>query len=532
MKRLILSALLAAILLTSCGSDVDLEEASPLSVVPDRAIVSIVVSDPAGMVKNIDGYIQNGAPVLGANVLENLICEQLGVLCLDSVTARYGVDPSGDIAFWMESAMPGSMGMAASAPDFPLFLSLMEEMGMEIVVEESPGDVKIYSMDSAKGTIFFAGVQGVALMAMSSGNLQTMINGLSAETQYQVVPTSLTIKLNLSMIGPMAAAQMPMARMMVAQGMAADTTMPAYLPGIMDVYLDGIESFLSQADFMELTLITGPEDFAVKKNISFISGSALGEMLVATDEPDMIRNIPRGNVATVRFQMPSEIAYQITKAFTDVFTTEVSDEILYFWSSLASNGAVAVYDDDFIHMIVAYEAADDLTIEEVAVLYADYLEMLTPFLEQSEEIANTFSIQDNGIVQIEGVDFYSMSMSILIDTTTTMNFDYWLTVHDNALLMETAPQPEILLGIVAGDYIPAELNGTGQIAGEMSLAGYFKLIMSASPNGMEIQDIGTDVIFNWDGGYSEGEIYGEMYMNGSDAVATGFALFGLISAIQ
>ena len=428
--------------------------------------------------------------------------------------------------------MPGSMGMAVSAPDFPLFLSLMEEMGMEIVVEEQLGGVAVYSMDSEKGTIFFAGVQGVALMAMSTAKLQTLINGLSSETHYQAVPASLTMKFNLSMIGPMAAAQMPMARMMVAQGMAADTTMPAYLPGIMDVYLDGIESFLSQADMMEFTLITGPEDFVVKKNVSFVSGSAFGEMLVATDEADMISNITRGNVATVRFQMPSEIAFQITKAFTDVFTTDVSDEILHFWSTMASNGAVAVYDDDFIHMVVAYEVEDDLTIEEVAVLYSDYLEALMPFLVQSEETANAFSIQDYGIVQVEGVDFYSMSMSIQIDTISTMNFDYWLTVHDNALLMETAPQPELLLSIVSGDYTPAELDGTGQMAGEMSMAGYFKLIMSVSPDGMDIQEIGSDVIFNWDGGYSEGEIYGEMSMNGSDAVSTGFAIFGLLSAME
>lgn len=532
MKRFILAALLTAMLLTSCGSDVDSEEASPLSVVPVRAIVSIVVSDPAGMVKNIDGYIQNGVPALGANVLENLICEQLDVSCLDSMTARYGFDPSGDVAFWMESAMPGSMGLAVSAPDFPLFLSLMEEMGMEIVVEEHLGDVAVYSMDSEKGTIFVAGSQGVALMAMSGAKLETLINGLSAETHYQADPASLTMKFNFSMIGPMAAAQMPMARMMVARGMAADTTMPAYLPGIMNVYLDGIESFLSQADMMEFTLITGPENFVVKKNVSFVSGSTLAEMLVATDEPDMIHNITRGNVATVRVQMPPEIAFQITKAFTDVFTTDVSDEILHFWSTMASNAAVAVYDDNFIHTVVAYEVEDDLTIQEVAVLYSDYLELLTPFLAQSEEFANSFSIQDYGIVQVEGTEFYSMSMSIQPDTVSAMNFDYWLTVHDSALLLETAPQPEILLSIVSGDYTPAELAGTGQMAGEMSMAGYFKLIMSVSPNGMDIPEIGSDVIFNWDGGYSEGEIYGEMSMNGSDAVATGFAIFGLLSAMK
>ncbi len=524
--------LLTSLVLMACGGGDAAEEASPLSVVPERAMISVVVSDPAGMVRNIDGYIKDGAPALGENLLENLICEQLAVPCLDSMTSRYGFDPSGQVVFWMESAMPQSMGMAASAPDFQLFISLLEEMGAELTDEEPILGEAVYSVDAEDGVKYLAGVRGVALMAASSEKLETLISNLMPAASDDAVPASVTMKFNLSMIGPMAAAQMPMARMMMMQSMAADTAMPVFMPAFMDVYLDGIESFLTQADMMELTLVIEPENFVIRKRATIIPGSFLAETFASVSETDMIQYITQGDVATARFRMPSEIAYLATKAFTEVFTSEISDENLRFWGTMVSNGAVSVYNDDFVHMTAAYEIAEGTTLEEIAAVYADYFGVFIPYMEQNAEMANFFSIQDNGIVQVDGVDFYSMSMSIQTDTTSAMTFDYWLTVRDGVLLLETAPDPDNLLSIVAGDYIPAELDGTGDMAGEMSLAGYIDLIMTMSPGGMDISETGSDVIFKWDGGYGENEIYGEMSMDGSDAVATGFAFYGLISAMQ
>ncbi|MCK5130951.1 MAG: hypothetical protein KAR40_02230 [Candidatus Sabulitectum sp.] len=532
MKRFLLPALLAVLIITACGGGGVAEEASPLSVLPERAMISIVLNDPAGMVRNIDGYIEEGAPVLGVNLLENLICEQLDVSSLDSMPARYGFDPSGPVVFWMESAMPQSMGMAVSAPDFPLFVSLMEEMEVELANEEPLGGVAVYSMDAENGTMYLAGVRGVALMTMSSAKLETLISCLAPDVSDEVAPTSLTMKINLSMIGPMAAAQMPMARMMMMQGMAADTTMPSFVPAIIDVYMDGIEAFLTQADMLELTFITGPEDFVMRKKISFVPGTDLAEILVHTSGTNMLDYLTQGDLATVRFRMPEEIAFEITKAFTEVFTTELSEDMLHFWASMASNGAVSIYDDDFIHMVAAYEVTADISIEDIAVMYSEYLGVIMPYIEQNEEMANSFNFQDNGIIQIDGVDFFSLTMIILPDSAASITFDYWMTVHDGALLLETAPEPAVLLNIVSGDYISAELEGTGEMAGEMSLAGYLNMVMAMSPDGMDIPELGSDVVLTWDGTFADGEAVSEMSMDGSDAVATGFAFFGMIAAMQ
>jgi hypothetical protein len=531
MKRLLLPALFTALVLVACGTG-PVEVASPLSVVPEGAMISIVLNDPAGMVRNIDGYIEEGAPILGEKLLENLICNQLEVPSLDSVQVRYGFNPSGQIAFWMESAMPQSMAMAVSAPDFPLFITLLEEMGVEFSVEDPIDGAVVYSMQAEEGTMYMAGVDGVALMAMSAEKLETLISGLSSDVSLQIPETSLFMQFNLSMIGPMAVAQMPMARMMITQGMAADTTMPCFVPAIMDVYMDGIEVFLTQADMLKLTLTTGKEDFVVKKMLTFLPETYLAEISMDQQNRDMLGLIPNGDVATVRVQMPGEMAFDISKAFTEVFISDADEEMLQFWASMASNGAVSIYNDSFFHVVAAYQMEEGISIEDLARLYTEYLGMFVSAISENTDLGSFFTVQDNGVIDINGTDFYSMSMTIASDSTGSLGFEYWLTVHDGALLLEMAPQPDILLSIVSGDYIPAVLESDGEMAGEISLAGYIKLLMSMSPSGMDIPEIGSDVIIRWSGNYADGSMSGEMVMDGSDAVATGFAFFGLIAATQ
>ncbi|MCD6587810.1 MAG: hypothetical protein J7K88_04600 [Candidatus Fermentibacteraceae bacterium] len=531
MKRLLLPALSAALVLVACGTG-SVEVASPLSVIPDRAMITIVLNDPAGMVRNIDEYIAEGAPILGEKLLENIICGQLEVSSLDSVQVRYGFNPSGQIAFWMESAMPQSMAMAVSAPDFPLFISLLEEMGVEFSVEDPIDGAVVYSMQAEDGTMYMAGVDGVALMAMSAEKLETLISSLSSDASVQIPETSLFMQFNLSMIGPMAVAQMPMARMIITQGMAADTTMPYFVPAMMDVYMDGIEVFLTQADMLELTLTTGEEDFVARQKISFLPDTYLAGMSMDQQDQDMLGLITNGDVATVKLQMPSEMAFDISKAFTEVFISEADEEMLRFWAEMASSGAVSIYNDNLFHVVAAYQIDEDITVEDIARLYTEYLEMFVSAMGENTDLGSFFTVQDNGVLDINGTDFYSMSMTIASDSTGTMEFEYWLTVHNGALLLEMASEPSILLSIVSGDYTPAVLESDGEMAGEISLAGYINLLMAMSPNGMDIPEIGSDVIIRWNGNYADGAMSGEMVMDGSDAFATGFAFFGLIAATQ
>ncbi len=533
MKYFMLSTLVAVLMLMGCGTeDVSVENASPISVVPERAMVSVILTDPAGIVRNIDSYISEGAPILGEYLLENLICEQLDISNLDSLTSQYGINPSGQIAFWMESAMPQSMALAFSASDFQIFVSLLEEMGSELIVEEPVMGETVYSIVTEEGTKYICGTKGVVLVASTKTSLETMITNLSPDPSFEIEPTSISMKFNISMIGPMAVSQMPLARMMMDQGIAADSTMPAFVPAMLDVYMDGFEILLSQVDMLELTIVAGAENVVIKKRASFVEGSELAEMFEEIPQRDMIPNISQGDLATVRFQMPEVIAFEITKAFTNVFTSELSDETLGFWSAMAANGAVSIYDDDFVHIAAAYELSEETSIEDVAYLYSEYITLIKPVIEQNTEIEQSFELLNEGIIQVQGIDFYNISIIITPEEPTSMEFNYWMTTFDGALLIETSPEPDVLLSIVSGDYVPAELPGTGEFSGEMSIAGYLKLIMTMSPNGTELPDIGSDVIFYWDGSYSNRSISGEMSMNGSNAVATGFAFFGLISAMQ
>ena len=528
MKRWYVPVILAAMLVAGCGEGPS-EQANPLSLVPDNAMIVVTLNDPAGVVRNIDGYIEDGAPILGANMLENLVCEQLAIPSLDSMTARYGFDPSGIVVFWMENAMPNSMGMAVSAPDLPLFLSLMEEMGAQLTDEEPVKGNPVYSIDTGDGTVYITGSGGVAIMTMAQTKLEPLIDRLSDQGG-EVLPTSLTMQFNLAMIGPMVAGQMPMARTMMLQGLAEDPTMPEFVPGLMNVYLDGIELVLTQADVATVTMTIGPEDFSVTKDLVFLEGSELAGMMVSPGGRDMLELIPAGDVATVRFRMPEEISIGIIQAFTEVFSPGAESENLQFWAGMSSNAAVAMYDDTPMHLVAAYNLEEDVTLEQIAVMYSEYMDSFSSAFQSIGEIGEFFEIADNGIVQYEGADFYYMSMAIEVDTLTSMNFDYWMTIHNGALLLEMAEEPSLLLDVISGDFIPAALTGTGDIAGEMSLAGYLGMIMAFSPNGMDLPEINSDVIIRWDGGFGDGGMHTVMTLNGRDALATGFAFFGLLSA--
>ena len=531
MKNNLLVVLFVVLIFVGCGTkEPTTENANPLSVLPENVMVSIIINNSTGMVNNIDGYIEEGAAVIGQNFLENLICTELHISSFDSIPVNYGIDPSGQIVFWMENATPQSMGLAASAPDFDLFITVLEDLGQEVVTEEPINDVVVYSVNTDNGTKYLAGNNGVALVAASLSKLEEMLTNLSTDQVFELAPTSLTINVNLAMIGPMAAAQMPMAKMMMMQGMASDTTMPDFVPAMMDVYMDGFEAILTQADQLEFTLITGSEEFVMKKRVSFLPETELATMFVATEAQDMLPFITQGDIATVRYQMPEELTFTISKAFSEVFTTEISDEMIGFWSEITANGAMSLFSGDFVHMVAAYETDGSVTLEQIAEMFSEYFDAILPILQQNEEMAAAFSIQDNGIVQIDGFDFYSISMNILSDSEVDFNFDYWITIHDGVMLLETAEHPGILLDIISGGYTPADLPGTGAMAGEMSLAGYLGMVMSLNQDGMELPEIDSDVIISWDSYCEDGVVYNEMSFDGSDAVATGFVFAGLIGS--
>jgi len=524
-----MSLFVVALLAAGCGKDVP-EPASPLSLVPENALMAFVLNDPSGIVRNVDSYIETGAPILGAGMLENLICSQLGVASLDSFPARFGFDPSGQVVFFMENAMPQSIVVAAAAPDFSLFVSFMEEMGAVLTEEEPLNGEPVFSMDTGDTGFFITGSRGVVIMAASRSKLETIVPTLSPEPGIEVQPTSLHMKFNMALIGPMAAAQMPMARMMMMQGMAQDSTMPSFVPAIMDVYMDGIELFLSQTDVIEVSLAFGPENFVITKDIRFIPGSQLAEMSIPSGGRDMLELIPMGDAATVRFRMPEEMSFGITSAFLRAFSSDIPEEDLMFWASMASNAAVSMYSDGPMHMVAAYELSGGETLEQIASSYSDFLDGFMPLFAENETMAQSFSFTDNGIVQIDGTDFYYMTMSIMPEPPSAVSFNYWMTVYDGALLLEMAPEPLLLLDVVSGDYVPAVLSSTGDMSGEMSLAGYLRMIMAFSQNGMDLPEISSDVIIYWNGGAENGAYHGEIMMDGSDALATGFAFYSLIAA--
>ena len=80
----------------------------------------------------------------------------------------------------------------------------------------------------------------------------------------------------------------------------------------------GFEAILTQADQLEFTLITGSEEFVIKNRVSFLPETELATMFVATEAEDMLPFITQGDIATVRYQMPEELTFTISKAFLNL----------------------------------------------------------------------------------------------------------------------------------------------------------------------------------------------------------------------
>ncbi|PIE53191.1 hypothetical protein CSA37_02280 [Candidatus Fermentibacteria bacterium] len=528
MKKLLSAAVFTVLLVFGCGEEQSVP-ADPLSLVPEDAMIVIVLNDPAGIVRNIDGYIEDGVPAMGASMLENRICSQLEIASLDSMPSRYGLDPFGKMVFFMDNTMSQSIIFAVSSPDLTSFMTLMEKFGAEFQADQAIDSNPVYSIENGDGTMFITGLNGVAVIATDRTELESIIGKLSAETAIEVDPASLYMKYNMAMIGPLVMGQMPMARMLMKQSVQEEPAVPLYLPEIMDVYMDGLEVFLSQTDMVEITLSIGAEDIILRKNVVFTEGSDLAAAVVPGQERNMLQMIPMGDLANIRFSVPEEMSYQIARAGTGIFASDVPEETIRFWASLASSGGTAVYSDaEYLHQVSAFNLPEEYTIQDVSEMYRDYFSYLIPAISRDEEFARYFSITDNGIVQIDGCDFYNISMEI--NEETSMQFNYWITVNERTLLLETGNSPDRLISVINGSYQPAEVAGTGPMAGEISLAGYMELITAFTPGVMDIPEINHDLIIRWDGDYGDGSVQSEIVMNGRDASAAGFALFEALSS--
>lgn len=479
LRRLTVFTCLSVLALSGCGSQ---EPASPLSLLPENAMVAVVLTQPVAAVRNMDAYIASGAPFLGEKVVENAAVGYLEIEGLDDL-ATLGVDPQGSVVFWMESMMPQSMAMAVSITDFTAFLSLLERLGLQFEPGEPLDKMDVFQAPSENGTIFVAESRGVALMAMTRNKLSEMSEALEPEAAVEIAPASIYSSVNIAMIGPMAASQIPM----IAQAAATDAEMPAFAGNLMTLYFDAAVVVLNQTDRAEMTLSFGPETITADQTVYFKEGSDLARLVVTPDSPSLLDRIPAGQVMSAQVRMPQELAGIVMNSVYEAMGMSIDPAVSDIWTAMSGCAAMSFYNDGFMRFMAVYSMPEGQDLAGMTAMIMDMAASSQAMLPP--EIAGQLVFSPCENVTVDGVDMMNSRFTVVMTGEEapfdTLTINYWFASLDGLFMVESGEAPTAILQTASGDFAPASgiqgLSGDGMFDYAMEIGGYLGMIRQFSP---------------------------------------------------
>jgi hypothetical protein len=482
-------ALIASVLvlaLSGCGKE---EPATPLSLVPESAIVSVVVTEPVAAVRNIDSYIAAGAPFLGAGIVEGEAAKLLELENLDSLGA-VGLDPAGSIVFWMESMMPQSMVMAVSITDFPSFLALLGRLGLTFEPGQPLDKLDVFQAPSDNGTIYAAQSRGVALLSMNRAKLGELADALSPEAAVEVAPGSVFASFNIAMIGPMAASQIPM----IAQSAASDPEMPPFAANIMDLYFDAAVVFLNQTQRCDITLAFGPEEIVVDQVVVFKEGSDLARLVVTPETPSLLDRIPAGQVLTAQVRLPGELAGIVMNSVYQAMGIEMDPAVVDIWTEMSGCAAMSFFNEGFMSFMAVYNLPEGSDLQGMTAMISDMTARAMAVMPP--EMIGMVAFSPCAEAEVQGVPMMTNSFTVFVPgadgAVDTLAFNYWYAVLDDLFLVEVGDEPSGILQAAAGGFSPASempgLNPDAMGTYAMEIGGYLGMIRQLSPEDISLPE--------------------------------------------
>jgi len=210
--------------------------------------------------------------------------------------------------------------------------------------------MEVFQAPSENGTIFVAESRGVAIMAMTRNKLSEMAQALEPEAAHEVPPASLYSSVNIAMIGPMAASQIPM----IAQAAATDAEMPAFAGNLMTLYFDAAVVVLNQTDRAEVILTFGPETITADQTVLFKEGSDLARLVVTPDSPSLLDRIPAGQVMSAQVKMPPELTGIVMNSIYQAIGFEIDPAVADIWTEMSSCAAMSFFSDGFMRFMAVY----------------------------------------------------------------------------------------------------------------------------------------------------------------------------------
>jgi hypothetical protein len=500
MKKITISMILTFLMLPGCGGEPE-SPADAFTAMPDDAMMAFAIVDPVALITNIDGYIDEGMPALGSCFIENTLCSKLSVDDIEALMTQWGLDPNGTILFFMEAMAPATMGFAANTVDSEVFFTHMSDLGLTFTDADPLDNIAVKSTTIPTGNLFFAEHRSVLLAAGSRGTLSSMVERLDSGVNrdvYELAPGMLWSRMELSAMGPMAAAQLAMVRPQIIAEMTAegpDNEMGVRMIGL---YFDAISIFLNQTETVETSLQFGPGDIEGTAYIRFTPGSDLAALISSPVEVvDLTGLIPAGDVAMARISVPPEVTKAILSAVTEAMGVDFQEESLDFYADYSRNSAMSIMLDDagsFMHLVAVYQLPEGSGLEEVRGFYELQLDFTTDIMGESAgmvdfDLTETVYNDRTYLLFDMNLDFSSMEIDGADIPETgfpeDMSFTTWITVDDELLFIEMADTPIVLDEILSGtlerptaDSAPVFADaGSADFVMAFNLNAYIRMIM-------------------------------------------------------
>lgn len=469
MRRFLVSSA-ALMLVASCGVK---EDASPLEVLPESAFVMCAMSDPAAVVATIDDYIEQGVPLAGPDLLSKQIYEGMEVTSLDSLTAATGIDVHGTTVFYACGINPQTIGGAVSVPDAESFWANTTEWGAEWTDVEAIDGTPVKTFTNGDMTVFVSTYRGLALFAGSRSEISSMIDRVEGRVprgEVTIDPSSAWMKMDVSMIGPMASGQLNMYRPQIMSGMQSEMTgtpMDETVQNMVGLYLDAADLLLLETKDFEYTVSFGPENIDVHSLLTFNPGSSLAGLLQPIEAVDYLPNLPAGDVMAARISMPPAAVEAAMNSVMSALGVEANQEYMDFSAEMASNAAFAMYGDYPMHFMVIYDLPDGTDLEDVAGWVQYSLDFSQGLMQGMEGI--TFSAPRDTVIDGvtyltygTGIDQAAMMQSVpdaVVSGTPSFSFQAWLAISGDMLLLEMAPEPDLIGQIAGGAFSGETMSG-------------------------------------------------------------------------
>jgi hypothetical protein len=493
MKRLVAVALFA-LLAASCGRQ---EPASPLDAMPETGMVQVVISDPAMLIANLDGYIEGGVPIAGPDLVAGLLLSATGCENMDSLAALTGIDIHGATIVYAAGVNPQGIGAAAQLVDADAFWAYFTELGAGWVEAEPIEGAVVKTIEGGDMPLTVATYRSVVLMAGSRAEILAMIDRIEGRAPHAAIapqPGSMWIKADVTAFGPLVASQIDMYRSQILAGIQSEAGPGTELAGPMiELYLDAFDLLLTETQTIEYTLAFGPEMLDATGSMTFVPGSTLAGYLVPVTAMDFTSILPsEGLVMGGRFSIPQQFTADAMTAVLAALGAAMPQEYIDLSAQMSSNTAFAMYGDAPMHFAAVYAMPEGATMQDVRAWIEGSLGFASGILADMPGV--TFSAPVDSTV--DGVDYltYStvidlsaMDPSVMGQPMQNMSFTAWLTQKDDMLLLEMAPVPTLLPAMVSGGVTGgsvAEIEyfaGAGadkEIVFAFELGGYMQMIMA------------------------------------------------------